>query len=667
LRRSLRASASVAAACLLLTGLVGSPAQAFAPAYRVDLRVLVFSNGSAGVGVLTAQMDREGVPYDTIDLNQAGRPALTSAMLQDNIGGGPRAKYNGVVLPNEQVLAAGERTVLNAFTEMFGVRQINAYTAPTAAVGLSTTWSGVLDGGALEVTAAGKSAGFGYLNGALPVDDIDPAVPESFGYLATALPGVTYTPLVNGTSPASGSVIGVYRNGSHDELVVTLAMNQYQNVALQLGHGLLTWLTQGIHLGHWRNFFSVHVDDVFLGDARWDTERNCTIGDDCPVTPNPLPDIRMTADDVTALTAWQNARGFKVEMAYNGEGSVEAGAADPLTAKLVADRAQLRWLNHTYSHPYLGCVQDFSTVPWRCATDPATGAIQYMSQAEIRAQLTDNIAFAQSKGLSINRAEVVTGEHSGLKTLPQMTVDNPNLAPALAQAGITIVASDKSRENSPRAVGAAKTVPRYPMNIYYNVGTRAEEVDEYNWIYTSAADGGSGICEINPASTCIEPLSLTTGFESYIVPTEARIAYGHVISSEPAPHYAHQSNLAEDRIIYPVLDAVLSRYRSAYTAATPVVNPRMSEVSTQHRQQEAWRTAVANRSVEAYIKGGRVTIINRGPSLAVPITMPAGTKTVILSLLGIELLTGPFGAVYGPERSAWTELGTNGQQLLRVS
>lgn len=665
-RRGVRFAAACASACLAVVALAAAPAQAYASGVRVDLRVLIFSDGSAGVGVLTAQMDREGVPYDTINLNQPGRPPLTAGVLSDTVSGRPRAKYNGVVLPNEHALPAGELAVLAAFEQTFGVRQIDAYTAPTAAVGLTTTWSGVLDGGQLGVTPAGQAAGFGYLNGALPIDDVDPGVSESYGYLATPVAGATYTPLVNGTSPASGAIIGVYRNGTHDELVITLAMNEYQNIALQLGHGLVTWLTQGVHLGHWRNWLSVHVDDVFLPDARWDAERNCTIGDGCPETPDPLADIRMTAADVTALEAWQNAQGMKLELAFNAEGSVDAGPTDPLTAKLLADRAQFRWLNHTFGHAYLGCVQDFSTVPWHCATNPTTGAVVYASQAEIKAQFTDNVTWAQSKGISFNKAEVVTGEHSGLKSAPQMAVDNPNLAPALAQAGITMLASDASREPAPRAVGSARTVPRHPMNIYYNVATKADEVDEYNWIYTSLADGGSGICENNPASTCIAPLDPATGFDSYIVPVETRIAYGHVIAADPLPHYVHQSNITADRIIYPVLDAVLARYRAAFTTATPIVTPRMSEVATLQSQQAAWRAAVAARTVEAYLLNGRVTVINRGGSIAVPITVPANTQIVMLSLLGIELTAGPYGSVYGPERSGWTSLGAKGQQLLRL-
>jgi hypothetical protein len=309
----------------------------------------------------------------------------------------------------------------------------------------------------------------------------------------------------------------------------------------------------------------------------------------------------MTPADVQALIAWQQANGLKLDAVFNGGGSVEAGAGDPLTTAMVGNKTQFRWINHTYEHPYLGCVQDFTVSPWKCATD-GYGATKWMSQADISAQIKTNVDWARGKGITVDAAELVTGEHSGLKTLPQMPVDNPNLAPALNTNGVRYIASDASREQTTRAVGNATTVPRYPMNIYYNVATRAEEVDEYNWIYTSRADGGSGICENNPASTCITPLG-ANGFDTYIVPIEARIAYDHLVSTNPAPHYAHQSNLAEDRILYPVLDAVLARYAATYTTATPIVNPKFAETALQNKRQAAWAAALPSRSVEAYTLG----------------------------------------------------------------
>ncbi|MEU0563289.1 hypothetical protein [Dactylosporangium sp. NPDC006015] len=660
---------AIAGACALvgLTGLVfAPPALAAEPRQRIDLRVLVLDDGSTGVDMLRAQLDREGVPYDALQLADAGRARITPAFLADSVSGVRRAKFQGVIVPNESAVTGTEATALADFEREFKIRQIDAYTWANPNVGQDLAWSGVLDGAMMTVTDAGKAAGFGYLKGTVRIDDRDPAVIESYGYLGTRREGATFTPLVTGSVPnaPTGSLMGVYTHDGREELVVTLAANRYQTHAMELGHGLITWLTKGVHLGNTRNFLSVHVDDVLLPDDRWDTTHNCTAGDDCgPGIENTT--IRMTPADVQALIAWQQANDLKLDIAFNGGGSVEAGAGDPLTTAMVNNKNQFRWINHTYEHPYLGCVQDFTVSPWKCATD-GYGATRWTSQADITAQIKRNIDWAKSKGITVDAAELVTGEHSGLKTLPQMPADNPNLAPALNGTGVKYIASDASREQTTRAVGNAVTVPRYPMNIYYNVATKAEEVDEYNWIYTSRAHGGSGICENNPASTCITPLG-ANGFDTYIVPVEARIAYDHVVSTSPAPHYAHQSNLAEDRILYPVLDAVLARYTATYTSATPVVNPKFAETALQNKRQAAWAAALRSRAVEAYTLDGRVTVVNRGGgALDVPMTMPNGTKVISMSVLGIEVVGGNFGDPYGGERSTWRSLGRGASQQLRL-
>jgi hypothetical protein len=671
---------AICAAIALLAGLgVAAPASAAPVHQRIDLRVLVLSDGGTGVDTVVAQFDREGVPYDTVNLGQSGRSAITAASLADSVNGVRRAKYQAVVVPNENAISGAEATAVADFEREFGVRQLVAYTWANVAVGETTVWSGSLDGVNMTVTSAAKSAGFGYLGGTVPVDNRDPSVAESYGYLATAnVPaGATLTPLVTATAPGgpSGALMAVYAHDGREELIVTLAANRNQTHAMVLGHGLVTWLTKGVHLGHWRNWLSVHVDDVFLPDDRWDTGANCTVGDDCNASrdPNVAPyntlirmrtDTDPTKDDVVTLVNWQKNRNFKLDLAFNGDGSVDAGTGDPLTAKLLANKTEFRWINHTYAHQYLSCVQDFTVSPWRCSTD-ANGQIVWVSQADITSQIRDNVNWAQNKGISLDPSEVVTGEHSGLKSSPQVPSDNPNLVPALNATGIKVLASDASREPGPRLVGPARTVPRHPTNIYYNVATKAEEVDEYNWIYTSQADGGSGICTANPAtSTCIAPLSTANGFDSYIVPIESRIAFDHVVQCDPEPHYAHQSNLTEDRILYPVLDAVLARYRNTFTTATPVVNPRFSAIALVQKRQSDWRSAVAARTIEAYTLDGRVTVVNRGNAVDVPITVPTGSKTFSVNLLGIIQISGDYGEAYGGEQSAWTPVAHNGQQQL---
>ncbi|MEV6401108.1 hypothetical protein AB0M39_41110 [Streptomyces sp. NPDC051907] len=662
--RAARAAATLLAAGLLATAVPSSAAAApAAPAPRIDLTVLVVDDGGGAVAAIVSELKDTGVPYRTVDLDDPNRPVVDAAFLSDTVGGRPRAKYQGVVVPDEDPFGSGttagaaENAALFAYETAFGIRQVDAYTWSHPGVGLEYVdnggYAGTLDGARSAVTAAGRTGPFGYLDGPVAFEDNSPLIGESYGYAGKPREGFTsYLDTPVDDDGARGSLVGEYAHDGRRELVVTFAYNQYQRQFRALARGIVEWLTQGVHLGQSRSYFSVHVDDVFAPDARWDTERNCTPGDlDCTGGGEETDPIRMSADDAAYAAAWQRSAGFTLDLVHNAgageEWKAEHGGADPLAARLVADRAQYRWVNHTYTHPFLGCVQDTSVVPWRCAKD-AAGKTLWMSRAQISAQIRDNHDWAVRKGISVDRAELVTGEHSGLRTLPQQPDDNPNLAGALADNGVKWIASDNSREPQQRAVGAAKTVPRHPMNVYYNVGTAAEMADEYNWIYTAQDDGGSGVCETNPASTCLaEPLDTATGYGDYIVPQEARTALSHVLANDPRPHYVHQSNLAEERLLYPVLDKVLADYRALFADSAPLVNPRQRDVGLELQRRAVWDKALADGKVTAYRIGDTVTV--KAPSgVSAPITAPEGTRKQL------PLTTGAFGTAYAGARSAWT-------------
>ncbi len=502
------------------------------------------------------------------------------------------------------------------------------------------------------MTAAGRSGPFGYLDGAVPFEDNDPAIGESYAYLSKPVAGADFTSYVEAAipgQPTRGSLVGEYRHDGRRELVVTFVYNQYQQQFRLLARGIVEWMTGGVHLGASRNYFAVHVDDVFAADDRWNSALNCTPGDvDC-TDPNATPDpIRMTAADVDHAVSWQNNKDFTLDFAYNAAGTVDQrqdnNGVDQLADRLIAERGEFRWINHTYSHPFLGCVQDTSVVPWKCATN-ADGSTRWVSRNEISDEIATNRVWGQSAGLPLHNDELVTGEHSGMKVLPQQPQDNPNLALALADNGIAWLGSDNSREPAQRQVGPATTVPRYPMNVFYNAGRAAEQVDEYNWIYTSRAQGGSGICEDNPATTtCLaSPLDTTTGYENHIVPLETRIALGHVLANDPKPHFIHQSNLAEDRIAYPVLGGVLDGYEALFTEDTPVVNLRMKDIGAELQRRADWRTALEAGQVTAYRVGDTVTV-EAPDGLAVTATLPTGTT----------LAGAAFGEAYAGAVSGWT-------------
>ncbi|MEU3061054.1 hypothetical protein [Streptomyces subrutilus] len=656
--RTNRVAAAMAAAALVSVVLPAATAQAAAAPPRIDLKVLVVDDGGSSVEAITAELRDTGMPFTRVRLGGSGRPVIDAAYLSDTVDGRPRARFQGVVLPNENPFGEGsaEMAALTAYETAYGIRQVDAYTWAHPGVGLEYTdnggYSGRLDGTRAAVTAAGRAGPFGYLGGAVTFEDNSALVPESYGFMGRPRAGYTsYLDAPVGSGRAS--LVGEYTHDGRSELVVTFGYNQYQQQFRLLARGIVEWLTQGVHLGQERNYFAVHVDDVFAPDARWSKELNCTPGDyACAGGEGRESTIRMTADDARYAAQWQSAKNFKLDLLFNAgageEWKAEHGGTDALTAQLVADRAAYRWMNHTYTHPFLGCVQDTATSPWTCVKN-AQGTVQYMSRAEISAQIRDNNNWAAAKGITTDRTELVTGEHSGLKTLPQQPVDNPNLAGALADNGVKWAGSDNSREPDQRAVGAALTVPRHPMNVYYNTGTNAEMADEYNWIYTSRADGGSGLCEDNPAtSTCLPaPVDPVTGYLDHIVPQEARTALRHVLANDPRPHYVHQSNLAEDRTLYPVLDQVLDTYRTLYAPSAPIVNQSMKDTGVELGRRAAWDKALAENKVTAYRIGTTVTV--KAPSgVDAPVTAPTGTRKQLL------LGTTDFGTAYAGTRSTWT-------------
>ncbi|URM88742.1 hypothetical protein LUW75_00425 [Streptomyces sp. MRC013] len=658
MKRTIRTALLTTGALIATLGVPNTAAHAGTPSPRIDLRVLIVSDGGPATDAIAAELDAMGTPYTEIDLTRSDRSVIDAAYLADTADGRNRAKFQAVVLPNDNPFPANspEMAALAAYERTYGIPQVDAYTYARPEAGLQYPvhggYSGSVDGVRAEVTAAGRSGPFGYLDGPVPFEDNSPSVSESYAYLSTPAAGADFTPYVEASIPGTtrrGSLVGEYRHDGRRELVVTFVYNRYQQQFRLLARGIVQWMTGGVHLGASRNYFAVHVDDVLAADDRWNSELNCTPGDvDC-TDPNATPDpIRMTPGDVDHATAWQRRHGFTLDFAYNGAGSVDHrqdnGGADPLADKLIADRNAFRWINHTYTHAFLGCEQDITVVPWRCATR-ADGSTKWVSREDVSDEIAHNRVWGRLAGLPLEDDELVTGEHSGLRVLPQQPTDNPNLALALADNRTGWLASDNSREPDQRKVGPALTVPRYPMNIFYNAGRAAEQVDEYNWIYTSRAQGGSGICEDNPATTtCLPaPLDTATGYTDHIVPLEQRIALGHVLANDPKPHFIHQSNLAEDRIAYPVLDGVLTTYRALFAENTPVVNLRMKDIGNELRRRAAWRAAVQSGQVTAYRVGGTVTVQAPG-GLAVPATAPEGTTRN----------GSAFGEAYAGERSGWT-------------
>ena len=113
---------------------------------------------------------------------------------------------------------------------------------------------------------------------------------------------------------------------------------------------MLTWVTRGVFLGYQRAYLGLDVDDIFLGDDKWDPATHTTDYDFASA-------IRMTPADVDTAVAWQQRTGLQMAMVYNMGGvDLYGGAgADQLLAKFQQTKNQFRWINHTLEHPNLDC------------------------------------------------------------------------------------------------------------------------------------------------------------------------------------------------------------------------------------------------------------------------------------------------------------------------
>jgi hypothetical protein len=265
---------------------------------------------------------------------------------------------------------------------------------------------------------------------------------------------------------------------------------------------------------------------------------------------------------------------------------------------------------------------------------------------------------------------------------------NPYFVPALEAVGITTVGDDASKAypnppDAPFGIGAtytgptyaagqtfldgtAQVAPRHPINIFYDASTEAQEVDEYNTLYLSSADGGH--CDPTTTACLTAPATFPQIVDSIVTQM-----LQFMLTNNPEPTYVHQTNLmgvppvctaaawpvcsdvatatsyttpdtTGDGLLYTVLDPLLAAYHSYYSSATPYVQLTLGQIGTVLAYQSAWTAALAAGSVTASEDNGVVTITNNGTSaLEVPTTVPNGTT----------LGTSAFGQAYGGDLSGW--------------
>ena len=343
----------------------------------------------------------------------------------------------------------------------------------------------------------------------MTIADDDATVAETFGYPATPAAGADWQTLL--ATPNDSALLGIYTHpdDGREEMVMTVASNQFQNHNQLLRHGMLNWVTRGVFLGYQRSYLELHIDDLFLGDDAWDPATHSTSYD-------PARASRMTPGDVDRAIAWSHARGLRLDMVFNGGGSAlyeqEFGTADALVAKFAdpAVRNAFGYVNHTFEHPNLDC---------------STGSF-------ITRQVTRNLAWARDRSLPLaNPAELVTGEHSGLAnarpgnpgTIDPPTIDDVEpLATGGALPAGTYEYAVTAR--SPAGETVASTVPGIvvgaggSVRVSFNAVCHAVGYDVYRrptagawsrvgtlpWTATAATDDGEDPIVLSVADTAAD-------------------------------------------------------------------------------------------------------------------------------------------------------------------
>ena len=167
----------------------------------------------------------------------------------------------------------------------------------------------------LALTSDGAKT-FPYLNAV----SLDPSSP-TYGYEATPLSTANVDTLVSG--PNASSMLGIYTAPDGRQIMYqTFDENPYMLQSELLRHGELAWLTRDTFFGTERNYLETDIDDTFLSDDAWSISGNATTGAHS-TDYNPADALREVPSDVVTAAQWSAAHGFRIDMLFNGGGSVQ--------------------------------------------------------------------------------------------------------------------------------------------------------------------------------------------------------------------------------------------------------------------------------------------------------------------------------------------------------
>jgi hypothetical protein len=622
-------------AAAVLGSLVLLSAARDAGAFQLELRVLLVATGDAESDVSRALMEETltnlGVPFDVLD-------ASTEELTEQRLYVSPeRGRYNGIILTDAETalsngttgLGAAEFALLHDYERSFGVREsvLSGFPTTSAALGLDYGMDEVIiDIGGGEGRWTGGAGGtdiYEYVNldSLLPIEDFSlAATPRDDGV------GPVVEPLLVDSEDADRALVSrlSYEDG-REVLLSTVANASFLLHSNVLAYEFVNFATRGLFIGARHIYLSIHNDDLFLADALWNPETQSEF-------PENVATYRWTAEEVPLVAEAQAAfrvshplaEDVVVELAFNGVGSDPAG--DPLTQAVMEHAADFAFINHTFEALQMDRL--------------CQGSGQVCGPTDFETARTEIARNAQRwVDLGLPEPEraliaLLTDSHSGLEDrlgtddtsddIPFPEGFNPELGRAAESLGIQLLAGDTSRPNQTRIQripgGDLVLLPRHPTSVFYNVTNPEELTSEYNYIFRdSYLERGEDPCA-QPDAIC-EPRT----YEE-ILDEEAAVAFSHMLSFQPFPHYFHQSNLrvydaAGNILQFDWLESVLDLYEQWMTL--PVESPLFADLAAVARN-----TVLAGELSPSGVfdsEAGTVSLVATG-AVTVDITGVAGGR-----------------------------------------
>jgi hypothetical protein len=226
------------------------------------------------------------------------------------------------------------------------------------------------------------------------------------------------------------------------------------------------------------------------------------------------------------------------------------------------------------------------------------------------------------------------------------------------QAAGTTYAGSAATAASTFSDAGGSAIPRYPTNIYYNVSTNAEEVDEYTTLYDLPT------CTPIPNITTCNPAGTPWTIDSIVASVDQGM-FQHMMGNDPRPHYFHQSNLMSsttsgatgdgDGLYYETMNPLLQEYNGYFQSNAPIEQLTMAQIGDLLNEQANWGTGQSH--VTGSINGNVVTINNTGAAVQLPLTGMSDVGTAYAGTVS-GWTNAPSGTSTHTAITAWPALPT---------